>query len=225
MSPLRILVADDQNLFRKGIVQLLRMHRGFEVVAESGNGLEAIQCARETMPDVILMDIEMPQCNGLEATARIKREMPHVHIVMLTVSEDGQDMFTAIMNGADGYLLKAMDPGELYDMLEGIGRGETPLARGVAAKILNEFRASTRAASPVRSVSGDLSPREIQVLELVVEGRTNKEIAAALRIAEDTVRNHLRNILEKLHLENRIQAAVYAVRQKLVNQPVNDTNG
>lgn len=223
MSALRILMADDQRLFRKGVVQLLALHPGFEVVAEAGNGLEAIQLARETMPDVILMDIEMPQCNGLEATTQIKRELPHAHIIMLTVSDDAHDMFAAVKNGADGYLLKDMDPEQLYEMLEGIERGEPPFARGVAAKILDQVRAFNRGDSTTLNLPGELSPREIEVLELVVEGRTNKEIASRLGIAEDTVRNHLRNVLRKLQVQNRIQAAVYAVRQGLVDRRVNDT--
>jgi DNA-binding NarL/FixJ family response regulator len=176
------------------------------------------------MPDIILMDINMPRCNGLEAVKSIKQEMPHVHIIMLTVSERDLDLFAAIKNGAEGYLLKNLEPEQLYEMLEGIRRGESPISGALASKILNEFRQPGASQPPSSEVGNGLTAREIQVLELVVEGETNKEIATDLSIAEDTVKIHLRNILEKLHLQNRIQAAVYAVRQGLVSSEPDSNN-
>jgi DNA-binding NarL/FixJ family response regulator len=219
MEPLRILLVDDHVLFRKGVAALLvaRQEMDVVVVGEAGDGLEAIAQARETVPDVILMDIHMPECGGLEAVMVIKREMPHVHIIMLTVSDDDRDLFAAIKNGAEGYLLKNLEPYQLFEMLEGVRQGEAPISGAVAAKILQEFRQPTQNVAQEPEVSDELTPREVKVLEQVVEGATNKEIAEALTITENTVKIHLRNILEKLHLQNRIQAAVYAVRQGLVD--------
>jgi len=215
MKTQRILLVDDHIVFRKGTAAILALRADVEIVGEASDGLEAIERARETVPDIILLDINMPRCNGLEAAKVIKAELPHVHIIMLTVSDDNRDLFTAIKNGADGYLLKNLEPAQLFDMVDMLGRGEAPVSGTLAAKILNEFR---QPAPPVESkeTHSELTTREIQVLELIVQGATNREIAATLSIAEDTVKIHLRNILEKLHLSNRIQAAVYAVRQGLV---------
>ncbi len=216
MEPLRILLVDDHILFRKGLASLLASHKELEVVGEAGDGLQAIELAHETMPDLIMMDIGMPGCNGLEATRRIKRDMPHVKIVMLTVSDDDCDLFAAIRNGAQGYLLKNLEPHQLFEMLERARRGEAAISGVLAAKILQEFREPGQDLSQQAEVRDELTPREIEVLEQVVQGASNKEIAVALSISENTVKIHLRNILEKLHLQNRIQAAVYAVREGLV---------
>ncbi len=213
---MRILLVDDHVLFRKGVAALLDGRRDIQVVGEAGDGIEAIQAARDTLPDVILMDIEMPRCNGLEATRSIKREMPHVKIVILTVSDDDYNLFEAIKIGAQGYLLKDLEPYQLYDLLDSISRGEAPLSGVVAAKILKEFSRPGQDPAQETALIDELTPREIDILELVVEGKTNKKIANSLSISENTVKIHLRNILEKLHLQNRIQAAVYAVRQGLV---------
>jgi DNA-binding NarL/FixJ family response regulator len=215
---LRILLTDDHVLFRKGVAALLARREGMQVVGEAGDGLEALSVARETLPDVILMDINMPNCDGLEATRLIKREMPHVKIVILTVSDDDQNLFEAIKSGAQGYLLKDLEPYQLYDLLESISRGEAPLSGAIAARILKEFTRSGSETTNEPQVIGDLTAREIDILQLVVEGLTNREIASRLVISENTVKIHLRNILEKLHLQNRIQAAVYAVRQGLVDE-------
>jgi DNA-binding NarL/FixJ family response regulator len=216
--PLRILLVDDHILFRKGVAAVLASRADFLLVGEAGDGVEAVERARAAIPDIILMDINMPQMNGLEAVQVIKQEMPHVRIIMLTVSDNDRDIFTAIKNGADGYLLKNLEPSQLFEMLDCLRRGEAPLTGSLAAKILNEFRQPSKNLKLPDAGTDGLSPREIQVLELVVQGLTNKEIANALSIAEDTVKIHLRNILEKLHLHNRIQAAVYAVRQGLVKK-------
>ena len=214
---LRILLVDDHVLFRKGVAALLASRSDIQVVGEASDGLEAIEVARSTFPDVILMDIGMPNCNGLEATRRIKREIPHIQIVMLTVSDDDQHLFEAIKSGAQGYLLKDLEPNQLYKMIESISRGEAPLSGVIAAKILKEFTQPNQDSTQESEIIDALTERKINILELVVEGMTNKEIASNLVISENTVKIHLRNILEKLHLQNRIQAAVYAVRQGLVD--------
>lgn len=215
---LRILLVDDHVLFRKGVAALLASRQNIQVVGEASNGLEAIETARELLPDVILMDINMPRCDGLEATRRIKREMPHVKIVMLTVSDDDQHLFDAIKSGAQGYLLKDLEPRQLHELLENISRGEAPLSGVIAAKILKEFSRPVPETEQGGEMIEELTSREAEILQLVAEGKTNREIAAFLVISENTVKIHLRNILEKLHLQNRIQAAVYAVRQGLVGQ-------
>lgn len=216
---LRILLVDDHVLFRKGLTALLSGRPDIQVVGEARDGLEAIEAAREYLPDVILMDVNMPRCDGLEATRRIKREMPHVKIVILTVSDDDQHLFEAIKSGAQGYLLKDLEPYQLYDLLESISRGDAPLSGSIAAKILKEFSRPNGAQTQEPEVMDELTPRETNILQLVAEGKSNKDIANELVISENTVKIHIRNILEKLHLQNRIQAAVYAVSQGLFSDP------
>jgi len=218
MELLRVLLVDDHILFRKGVASLLSGRQDMVVVGEAGDGVEALARARETLPDVILMDIGMPQCSGLEATRQIKHEMPHVKIIILTISDDDRDLFAAIKNGAEGYLLKNLEPCQFFGMLEGVRQGEVAISGVMATKILEEFRQPDPSLAQPSEARDELTPRETEVLELVVEGATNKEIAEALSITENTVKIHLRNILEKLHLQNRIQAAVYAVRNGLVGQ-------
>lgn len=213
---IRVLLADDHVLFRKGIAALLKSCKNILVVGEADDGLEALAVARKTLPEVVLMDIHMPRCSGLEAIALFKREMPLVKIVMLTVSDDNKDLFTAIKSGAQGYLLKNLEPDQLYDCLESISKGESPLSGVIAAKILQEFmRLSPVPEQEMKENIEGLTARETTILHLVAEGKTNKEIASELVISENTVKIHLRNILEKLHMKNRIQVAVYAVRQGL----------
>lgn len=219
MEPLRILLVDDHILFREGVAALLSTRPAMEVVGQAGDGLEAIARARETVPEVILMDISMPNCSGLEAVRVIKREMPHVHIIMLTVSDDDDDLFAAIKSGAEGYLLKDLEPAQLFSMLNGVRRGEVAMSGAMAARILQEFRQPGQSRGGQGEVREELTPREVEVLAEVVKGETNKGIAAALNITENTVKIHLCNILGKLHLQNRIQAAVYAVRRGLVQNP------
>jgi len=215
---LRILLVDDHILFRKGLVALLATRPDIQVVGEAGDGLEAIAAAQDLLPDVILMDINMPKCDGLEATRQIKSEMPHVKIVILTVSDDDQNLFEAIKSGALGYLLKDLEPNQLYSLLENIPRGDAPLSGAIATKILKEFTRFNPASLEKPEVIDELTSRQISILQLVAEGKTNREIASELYISENTVKIHLRNILDKLHLQNRIQVAVYATRQGLVNE-------
>ncbi|MBI4283757.1 MAG: response regulator transcription factor [Chloroflexi bacterium] len=206
---MKVLLADDHALVRNGIASLLRANN-IEVVGEAGDGLEAREKARVLQPDVILMDIEMPRCNGLEATRLIKAEMPQIKIIILTVSDDDDDLFEAIKSGASGYLLKNIKAEEFFALLAGVVRGEVAIPSLLATKIIEEFgrRASGEADS---SSESELTGREAEVLTLVARGDSNKEIATALDITENTVKYHLRNIMEKLHLRNRAQVAAYAV--------------
>ena len=218
MTSIRVLLADDHALFRRGVASLLAAENGFEVVGEAVDGRQAVEMARDLMPDVILMDISMPVMDGLEATRRIKGEMPYVRIVILTASDGDRSLFEAVKSGAQGYLLKKIEPQALYGTLRGVVQGEAPVSRLMAARLLEEFTRQNR--HPAATAPGaELTARERGVLELVSQGRSNKEIAAALVIAENTVKNHLKNILEKLHLENRVQAATFALREGLVARP------
>jgi len=192
-----------------------------EVVGEASDGLEALYKARLLRPDVILMDIRMPGLNGLEATRLIKTEIPEVKIVMLTVSDDDQDLFEAIKSGAEGYLLKSMHADQFFELLESIERGETPIPPGMAGRILNEFvRYEKRKLKSDNAAEREsLTDRETEVLQLVVRGLSNREIANTLTISENTVKFHLKNILAKLHARNRAEAVAYALQTGLVQVP------
>ena len=216
IQSIRVLVVDDHLLFRRGVLTALASRPHIEVVGEAGDGREAVELARQTHPDVILMDIAMPAYDGLEATRRIKRELPHAKIIMLTVSEDDEALFEAIRAGADGYLLKDLKVNQLFDAIESVMRGEVPLSGAITAKILRELQRSASTHSTPQGLIESLSEREIEILTLVGQGLSNKEIAERLFISESTVKNHLRTILDKLHLRNRIQAAIYAARIGLV---------
>lgn len=218
MEPIRVMLVDDQPLFRKGLASMLKEQPDFEVVGEASDGEEAFHKARELMPDLILMDVFMPRCDGLEATRRIKSEMPYVKIVMLTISEEDRVLFEAVKAGAIGYLLKKIEPEELFGMLRGVARNEAPITRATAAKILTEFTKQAQALQSDLSPISRLSPREREVLELLTQGLSNKEIGARLAISENTVKNHMKNILEQLHLQNRAQAVAFAIREGLVGK-------
>lgn len=215
MEKMRILLADDHALFRKGLAGLLGAEPDFEVVGEAGTGKQVVEMARELMPDLVLMDIFMPEWDGLEATRRLKEELPYVRVVILTISEKEETLFEGIKAGAQGYLLKGIEPPELFEMLRGLGRGEAALSRSTAAKILKEFSRRDPQARPEDSPLTRLTPREREVLTHVSQGLSNKQVAAQLGLSENTVRNHLRNILEKLHLDNRVQAATFALHHNL----------
>lgn len=202
----RVLIVDDHLLSRKGIAALLEPDPGFTVVGEASDAEEALTKVRELMPDLILMDIRMPGLDGLEATKRIKAEFPYVTIVILSVSDDPRDFFEAIRSGAQGYLLKDMNPKEWLNYLHAMANREAPISREMARTLLEEFRLSARSDT----LAEDISEREFEVLREVANGLSNREIGEQLGIAESTVKNHLRNILEKLHLRNRAQLVAYA---------------
>jgi DNA-binding NarL/FixJ family response regulator len=218
MEALRVLVVDDHALFRRGIVTVLANQDNINVVGEAVNGLEAIARAEELAPDVILMDLNMPQCSGLEATQGLQAKAFQAKILVLTVSDNEADLFAAIKFGATGYILKNTEPEELVQAIYHIAQGGVIISPVMATKLLAEFRdASTGARTESTNNEKDnMSPREDEVLQLVAQGATNKEIADSLFISENTVKTHLRNIMDKLHLANRSQAAAYAVKRGLV---------
>jgi len=212
-----ILIADDHILFREGLRSLVGHWDDFVVVGEACNGAQAVEMARELLPDVVLMDITMPVLDGIEATRRIARELPTTHIVMLTVAEEPDFLFQALKNGAHGYVLKDTPSRRLHDLLRGVLRGETPLSGTMATMMLENFRRDESQPSETLEIE-PLTERERQVLELVVEGLTNAEIATQLYLSENTVKKYLRNILQKFHLNSRVEAAVYAVRAGIVEE-------
>jgi DNA-binding NarL/FixJ family response regulator len=210
----RILLADDHALFRDGVASLLGAW-GHAVVGQAADGASAIALALELHPDLVLMDVSMPG-DGIEATRRISGEEPGVAIVMLTASEAVDDLFAAIKAGARGYLLKNLESSELRAMLEAVERGEAAITPAIAARILSELAKPASGASPADRDPDALTDRELDVLRLVVAGQRNKEIAGSLGISENTVKFHLRNILDKLHAQSRAEAVARAVRQGLV---------
>jgi len=219
MAAIRVLVVDDHTLFRRGIATVLANEEGIDVVGEAVDGIEAIEKAKEIVPDVILMDLNMPRCSGLEAIQALQAEMPQIKILVLTVSEMETDLFAAVKFGATGYLLKKAEPEELVRAIHNIAQGGVIVSPLMATKLLTEFKDLTAGADrqPAEDADADLSPREGEVLQLVAQGATNKEIADSLFISENTVKTHLRSIMEKLHLANRSQAAAYAVKRGLVH--------
>jgi DNA-binding NarL/FixJ family response regulator len=219
MDTVRVMVVDDHSLFRRGIVAVLDAADGLEVVGEAVDGLEAVARARELVPDVIVMDLNMPNCSGLEATQALQIDLPQVNILVLTVSEMEADLFAAIRYGARGYLLKKTDPDDLVAAIFNVAGGGAIVSPLMAASLLTEFKSISPGENQppaADSAGGDVSPREHEVLQLVAQGSTNREIADALFISENTVKTHLRSIMEKLHLANRSQAAAYAARRGLV---------
>ncbi|WP_245628981.1 response regulator [Alicyclobacillus shizuokensis] len=221
---LRVLLVDDHALFRKGVQSIVSHMEGVAAVVEAENGQQAIERVQEDAPDVVLMDINMPVCDGLEATRKIKALWPGVRILILTVSEAESMLFDAIKAGADGYVLKTASPATLMDALQRVSRGEPVVPANLAMRIIAEMstpsttadaRSNERAAGGPNGVDR-LTEREMDVLRHLSTGASNRDIAQALYISENTVRNHIRSILEKLHLANRVQAAAYAVREGYV---------
>ena len=207
---MRILLADDHPLFLDGLEDLLRSN-GFEVAGTARDGLEAMEKARALCPDAILMDIRMPQLDGLAAVRAIKAELPETKIIMLTISEADDDLFEAVKNGACGYLLKSQSTEELLALLRGVERGEAVFSPGLAARILQEFGRQASALEEKRQSVG-LSEREREVLTHVARGLKYKEVAAKLFVSERTIKYHMGQIVDRLHLKNRAQVVEYARR-------------
>jgi two-component system nitrate/nitrite response regulator NarL len=215
---LRVLVVDDQPLFRKALAGLVNAQLDMTVVGEADNGIEALERVRALAPDVVVMDVNMPVAGGVDGVRAIRGAGFPTKIVMLTISEEDDDLFDAIRAGANGYLLKNIRPETLFDDLRGVMRGEAPIAPAIAHKLLDALRdGPPRPHAPAGSGEGEtaLTRRETEILQLVAGGLTNKEIAGQLTITEGTVKNHVHNALEKLHLSNRTQAAAYTVAQGL----------
>lgn len=223
---MRILIADDHALFRDSLRSLLEAH-GFEVVGEARNGREAVELARRLAPEVVLMDLAMPEVDGLAATRLISAELPQVKVVVLTASDEDAKLFEAIKSGAQGYLLKNLESKEFFDILDRVQQGEPALTPGIARRLLQEFAkpaeepaaASGAGTAPARDPDA-LTDRERAVLDLLVRGiATNRQLARHLGVSENTVKFHVRNILDKLHLHNRAQVVSYAFRHKIVDTP------
>jgi DNA-binding NarL/FixJ family response regulator len=215
---MRVLIADDHPLFRDGLRSLLEA-RGIDVVGEAKNGREAVEQSKRLRPDVVLMDLNMPGLGGLDATRLISAEQTNVKVVVLTASEDDANLFEAIKSGAQGYLFKNLDSNEFFRLLEGVARGEPALTPGLARKLLGEFARPAAPAQPAATNEAQsLTEREREVLNLLVQGVTsNRELAERLVVTENTVKYHLRNILDKLHVQNRAQVVAYAVRHGIVD--------
>lgn len=227
---MKILIADDHGLFAEGLQNLLQAG-GHEVAGIAYDGFDALRLARSLHPDLILMDVRMPNCSGLEATRLIQAELPEIQIVMLTTSAEDADLFDALKSGASGYLLKNLKPYELLDYLAGLERGEAPLSRELAGRVLQEFvqqaaildtQASGASADEPEDRPGAQAPaaeltwRQREVLEMIAAGMTYKEVGAALHVSENTVKYHMREILRRLHAKNREQVVAYALRHGLI---------
>jgi two-component system NarL family response regulator len=217
MEKRKTLIADDHALFREGLVGLVNAQEDLVVVGEAGDGLEALEKTRALKPELILMDINMPKYDGLDAAIAIKQEMPHVQVVMLTMLSDDEHLFTAIKGGADGYLLKSISAHEMLESIRAVFRGEVALSPSLATRIAREFAREKQPVAPNASTSPSeaLTARELEVLRLAASGASNKEIAKQLSISEHTAKAHMRSILDKLHVQSRAEAAAYVLRKGL----------
>lgn len=214
-QPIRVMIADDHALFRQALKTVLDDEPDLELVGEANDGEEAVRMAEELAPDVVLMDVRMPKVAGIDATRQLKENLPSTKIVMLTVSDEEEDLFDAIKAGASGYLLKEINPDEVARAVRQVEEGQSLLSPSMASKLLSEFQTMTKRAEE-RPYHPRLTEREMEVLRHVAQGMTNREIGKELHISENTVKNHIRNILEKLHLNSRMEAVIYAVREKLL---------
>jgi DNA-binding NarL/FixJ family response regulator len=214
---IRVLVVDDHALFRRGLDMVLRAEPDMTVVGEAGDGSEAVAKAIDATPDIVLMDVRMPRRGGIDACTAIKEVVPSAKIIMLTTSDEEADLYDAIKAGAMGYLLKEISIDEVADAIRAVSGGQSLISPSMASKLLNEFASMIkRTDDPEHVPTPRLTDREMEVLRLVARGLNNRDIAKELFISENTVKNHIRNILEKLQLHSRMEAVVYAVREKLL---------
>lgn len=215
MKPIRVLIVDDHTLFRSGIKLLLERQEGFEVVGEAGDGLEGVKRAKQLKPDVVLLDLHMPGTNGLQAIPLLREEAPQSQIIMLTVSEDAEDLLEALRAGARGYLLKNIETDFLLESIRRAAAGESVMSSQMAGKLADAMRMPQK-GSASKAEFEKLTPREREIIVMLARGASNKEIARSLDLAESTVKIHVQGILRKLNLASRVQAAVYAVEHGLV---------
>ncbi len=217
-EPVRVLVVDDQELFRRGLIMLLSGDTDIEVVGEASDGITATELAVKTAPDVILLDVRMPRRTGVEACRGIKEAVPSAKIIMLTVSDEEADLYESVKNGASGYLLKDSSIEEVAQAIRVVNEGQSLISPSMAVKLIDEFKQMSK---PEREQGPALrlTDRELEVLRLVAKGLNNREVAKELFISENTVKNHVRNILEKLQLHSRMEAVMYAMREKLLDLP------
>lgn len=216
-DPIRVLVVDDHALFRRGLEMVLAHEEDIDIVGEASDGSEAVDQAAALLPDIVLMDVQMPKRSGIDACTAIKDVVPSAKIVMLTVSEDEADLYEAIKAGASGYLLKEISIEEVATGLRAVAGGQSLISPSMAAKLLTEFSTMMKRGDDRQQVPAPrLTERELDVLKLVARGLNNRAIATQLFISENTVKNHIRNILDKLQLHSRMEAVVYAVREKLL---------
>ncbi|GAA1435364.1 response regulator transcription factor [Mycobacterium cookii] len=217
-EPVRVLVVDDQELFRRGLIMLLSSDSDIEVVGEAADGVTATDLAVTTAPDVILLDVRMPRRTGVEACRAIKEAVPSAKIIMLTVSDEEADLYESVKNGASGYLLKDSSIEEVAQAVRVVNEGQSLISPSMAVKLIDEFKQMSK---PEREQGPalKLTERELEVLRLVAKGLNNREVAKELFISENTVKNHVRNILEKLQLHSRMEAVMYAMREKLLDLP------
>ena len=218
VEPVRVLVVDDQELFRRGLIMLLSGDTDIEVVGEASDGITATELAVKTAPDVILLDVRMPRRTGVEACRGIKEAVPSAKIIMLTVSDEEADLYESVKNGASGYLLKDSSIEEVAQAIRVVNEGQSLISPSMAVKLIDEFKQMSK---PEREQGPALrlTERELEVLRLVAKGLNNREVAKELFISENTVKNHVRNILEKLQLHSRMEAVMYAMREKLLDLP------
>ena len=217
-TPIRVLVVDDHVLFRRGVEMVLRSAADIDVVGEAGDGDDALLRAIELEPDIVLLDVRMPGRSGLDVCADLVAAVPHLRVIMLTISDNQDDLYAAIRAGASGYLLKEISIEEVVTAVRAVHSGQSLISPAMAGKLLTEFAAMVRREEELHDNPGAprLTDRELEVLKLVATGLNNRDIARELFISENTVKNHIRNILEKLQLHSRMEAVVYAVREKLL---------
>ena len=217
-EPIRVLIADDHERFRRGLKMVLEAEDGIDVVAQAGTGAEAVERVEELAPDVVLMDVRMPVQNGIEATRTIREAFPSTRIIMLTVSDDEDDLFDAVKAGANGYLLKEVSIEEVADAVRAVVQGQSLITPSMAAKLIAEFGTLARRADEVETPANrSLSARELEVLKRVAKGMSNEDIAAELGMTPAAVRNHVANILVKLQLRSRIEAVLMAMEPRLLD--------
>ncbi len=219
MNKLRIFLVDDHNLFRSGVKALLARQPDFEVVGEAADGLEGLKRAKQLKPDVVLLDLNMPGISGREAVKMLVEELPQTQVLMLTVSEDAEDLIDTLKSGACGYLLKNIDADYLVESIRRAARGEAVMSPQMTSKLVHGLQAGGREAELPRAAMKDrISPRERDILMLLARGASNKEMARELKLAESTIKIHVQNILRKLNLTSRVQAAVYAVEHGIAKK-------